>query len=237
MVDDLIPRSPNLVAGSNREGFHLLDTNCGRDYTAGVVADIVSASEGHACDRCGGALRLSRGVEVGNIFKLGTRYSDSFGCSFLDRDGERKPVIMGSYGIGSGRLLACVAEEHNDEKGLRWPITVAPFPVHIVVLRNGETAAANLHDDLAGIGLEPLLDDREEVSAGVKFNDADLIGIPLRLTVGGRSLAEDKIELRLRATGETTAIPLGQIVADVRREADALAGQVAARVVTVPYVD
>jgi len=134
VVDDAIPASPNLVAGANEDGYHLLHVNYGRDYTAEIIADIAAAQDGDACPKCGGALHSVRGVEIGNIFKLGTRYSDAMGCKYLDRDGVEKPVIMGSYGIGSGRLLACVAEEHHDELGLIWPVTVAPFPVHLVAL-------------------------------------------------------------------------------------------------------
>ena len=146
VVDDLIPESSNLVAGANENGFHLLNTNYGRDYKADIIADITAAGDGDGCPRCGSPMRTVRGVEVGNIFKLGTRYSDSMGCTFQDKDGKEKPVIMGSYGIGSGRLLASVAEEYNDNWGLIWPITVAPYHVHLVMLPHkkdeGTTAAA-----------------------------------------------------------------------------------------------
>ena len=140
IVDELIPLSPNLVAGANEEGYHLRNVNYGRVISSHVVADITAAQDGDACPHCGEALRLTRGVEVGNIFKLGTRYSDALGCTFLNENGESQPVIMGSYGIGVGRLLACVAEEHHDERGLTWPVSIAPYPVHLVVLpgkRNG----------------------------------------------------------------------------------------------------
>src|SRR5215208_1640769 len=130
VVDDAIPSSPNLVAGANEEGFHYLNVNYGRDFEANTVADIAAAGEGSLCPECGDAMRAVRGVEVGNIFKLGTRYSEAFGASFLDRDGRRKPVVMGSYGIGLGRLLACIAVEHHDENGLVWPVSVAPYHVH-----------------------------------------------------------------------------------------------------------
>ena len=125
VLDDSIPSSPNLVAGANEDGYHLLNTNYPRDYTADLVTDIAAAEEGFLCPECGHPLRMERGVEVGNIFKLSTRYSDSLGCTFLDREGQPKPVIMGSYGIGVGRLLACVAEQYHDDHGLVWPVTVA----------------------------------------------------------------------------------------------------------------
>ncbi len=237
VVDDLIPTSPNLVAGANEDGYHLLQTNYGRDYTAAMVADIVSVQDGDACAICGGPLHSSRGVEVGNIFKLGTRYSDSLGCTYLDRDGKEKPVIMGSYGIGSGRLLACVAEEYNDNHGLKWPITVAPFQVHIVMLKGGEETAARLHDELTAAGVEVLLDDREDLSAGVKFNDADLIGIPLRLTVGARALKEGGVELKHRGGGAATLVLLGEVTTVVLAEIATLHAEIASRAVTMPYND
>ena len=140
VVDDAILDSPNLVAGANEEGFHFLHVNYGRDFEADTVADIASAEDGSLCPECGDAMRAVRGVEVGNIFKLGTRYSEVFGAGFLDRDGRRKPVVMGSYGIGLGRLLACIAEEHHDERGLVWPISVAPYHVHIVAAEAVEVA-------------------------------------------------------------------------------------------------
>ena len=135
VADELVMGSPNLVAGANEEGWHLLDTNAGRDWQPDLVADIVSADDGDGCSVCGEPLRTVRGVEVGNIFKLGTRYADAFGAHYLDPDGNLKPIVMGSYGIGVGRLLACIAEEHHDERGLRLPVSIAPYPVHLTVLR------------------------------------------------------------------------------------------------------
>ncbi len=237
VVDDLIPASPNLAAGANEDGYHYLHTNYGRDFTAAIVADIVSAADGDACANCGSPLHTSRGVETGNIFKLGTFYSDSLGCTYLDKDGQRKPVIMGSYGIGSGRLLACVAEEHHDEAGLVWPITIAPYHVHLVALKGGEDAAGAIYRDLQGAGVEVLYDDRDEISAGVKFNDADLIGLPLRLTVGGRSLQKGGAELKLRAGKEAALVPLAEVVERVRAEVAALESAARARLTPVPYVE
>jgi prolyl-tRNA synthetase len=207
IVDELVAVSPNLAAGANEDGFHYLNTNYNRDYQADLVADIAAAFDGAACPECGAPLRASRGVEVGNIFALGTRYSDAMGCNFLDEDGSTKPVVMGSYGIGVGRLLACVAEEHHDEHGLVWPVSVAPYPLHLVVLA-GKTQellpqAEALYKQLVDAGLEPLFDDREE-SPGVKFNDADLIGCPLRLTLSERSLKAGGVEVKVRKTGEVS---------------------------------
>jgi prolyl-tRNA synthetase len=217
VVDDLIPHAPNLVAGANEEGFHLLNVNYGRDYTADLICDIAAARDGDLCPQCGAGLRTTRGVEVGNIFQLGTRYSDALGCTYLDREGKPRPVVMGSYGIGAGRLLACIAEERHDEYGLIWPITVAPHHAHLVGLPGAEAEAEKLYADLWAAGVEVLFDDRAE-SAGVKFMDADLIGIPLRLTIGKRSLQQGGVELKRRDRAEKTIVPLDQAVERVKQE-------------------
>jgi prolyl-tRNA synthetase len=220
VVDDLIPQCSNLVAGANEEGFHLMNVNFGRDFDAAMTADIVAVEDGSSCPQCGKPLRLTRGVEVGNIFKLGTRYTDALGCTFLDENGNSRAVVMGSYGIGVGRLLACVAEEHHDDKGLIWPAAIAPFPVHLVMLP-GKTMdtvqiANQLVADLTAAGMEPLFDDREE-SAGVKFNDADLIGLPLRITVSERALKQGGVEFKLRTSGEAWIVPLENAVAEAKK--------------------
>ncbi len=207
VVDDLIPAAPNLVGGANEPDYHIRNLNYGRDFHADVVADIVNADAGAGCPSCGGALELSRGVEVGNIFRLGTWISDAVGCTFLDADDTAKPVVMGSYGIGVGRLLACVAEEHHDEQGLTWPVTVAPFDVYVVALRGGEDGAAQLALELAEQGLDVLLDDRDE-RPGVKFNDADLIGVPIRMTVSARTVADGQAEMKLRRDAQPSRVPL-----------------------------
>ena len=239
VVDDSIPASPNLVAGANEADYHLLNTNYGRDYAADLVADLAAAEEGAACPECGSPLRAARGVEVGNIFQLGTRYSEALGCTFLDRDGQQKPVIMGSYGIGVGRLLACIAEEHHDEHGLIWPVTVAPFQVHLVLLRGkgtpqAEEVATKLYADLQKAGIEVLYDDRDE-SPGVKFNDADLIGLPVRLTVSERALTQGGVEMKLRSKPDKVIVPLDAAVASVRAALDALEAEIAASITPVEY--
>ena len=221
VVDDLAAKSPNLVAGANEEGYHFLNVNYGRDFEADIVTDIVSAADGYACPECGAPLRTVRGVEVGNIFKLGIRYSAAMGALFQDQDGERKPVIMGSYGIGVGRLMASVVEECNDRHGIIWPISIAPYQVHIVALKGGYEVAEQLHADLQAAGVEVLYDDRNE-SPGVKFNDADLIGVPLRITVGGRSLKKGGVELKRRAEKDIALVPLDEVVARVQDEIRAM---------------
>jgi len=240
VVDDAVAASPNLVAGANQDGYHLRNVNFGRDYTATTVTDLAAAGDGDACVRCGGALATARGVEVGNIFKLGTRYSQAAGATYLDPDGVQRPVVMGSYGIGVGRLLACIAEEHHDERGLRWPVTVAPWQVHLVALGgagpDARATADRVERALAGAGVEVLYDDRDE-RPGVQFADADLIGLPLRLTVSSRSLAKGGVETKRRDTDEPVIVDEGDVVEHVRAELQALADAVAARVVPVELGD
>ena len=237
VVDDLIPESPNLVAGANEEGYHLRNVNYGRDFQADMVTDLTTAEDGYGCPECGSPLRAERGVEVGNIFKLGTRYSESMGCYFLDKDGVSKPVIMGSYGIGSGRLLACVAEEYHDENGLIWPITIAPYHIHLVLLSakaGAETTrlAEELYEKLQAHNLDVLFDDRDE-SPGVKFNDADLIGLPIRLTVSTRSLKQDAIEFKRRDQEERTMIPFDDLISTITQEIERMKANIAANVVEI----
>jgi prolyl-tRNA synthetase len=234
IVDDLIEASPNLVAGANEPGYHLRNTNYGRDYLADIVADIAAAEAGYLCPDCGAELTTTRGVEVGNIFQLGTRYSADMNAVFQDEHGEMKPVIMGSYGIGVGRLLACIAEHHHDEDGLVWPVTVAPYPVHLVVLTGAEYASDLIYEQLQAAGIDVLYDDRDE-SPGVKFKDADLIGIPLRITVGKRGLQNGDVELKRRSEKEKKLIPVDGVVEAVRAEVEALQAEVTAGVVPVPY--
>lgn len=239
VVDDLVTTSPNLVSGANRAGYHLRNVNYGRDYSAQIVTDLVAAREGDFCPECGGTLRAVRGVEVGNIFQLGTHFSESLGATFLDSDGKEKPIIMGSYGIGITRLLACVAEQYHDEQGLTWPVTVAPFQVHLVRLAgrgSNETveAADQLYRELQSAGIDVLYDDRDE-SPGVKFNDADLIGVPLRLTVGERGLKSGAVEMKRRTCDEKVMVPLAEVTERVLRELQQMHTGIEARVKMVEY--
>jgi prolyl-tRNA synthetase len=225
VVDDLVVESPNLVAGANRLDTHLRNVNYGRDYTADVVTDVVAASDGHPCPNCGSPLRSVRGVEVGNIFKLGTRYSVAMGATYLDENGESKPVVMGCYGIGSERMMACIIERHHDDQGIQWPITIAPYQVMLVGLGNEKSpevveATERIYNELKQLGIETLYDDRDE-RAGVKFNDADLLGIPLRLTVGAKGLKSGALELKLRRNGELHEIPVESVAAGVKAVIDA----------------
>ena len=214
IIDDSVAYSNNLVAGANEAGYHYINTNFGRDYKS-IVADIASARDGYICPECGEKLTASKGVEIGNIFQLGTRYSAAMNCFYTAEDGSKKPVIMGSYGIGVGRLLACLAEEYNDEKGLKLPISVAPYQVHLISLVKDTQIGEDLYKELQDAGIDVLYDDRKE-SAGVKFADADIIGVPIRITIGNRSLKEGKVEVKIRETDETTSFLLSDLVNEVK---------------------
>ncbi len=219
VVDTLAAASPNLVAGANRPGYHVRNTNVGRDYTPDAVADIANVAEGDACPSCGRPVSLRNGIEIGNIFKLGTRYTAALGADYLGEDGERHPIIMGSYGIGIGRNVACIVEAHHDEKGIAWPAEVAPYRAHLVAIgANKEPQVTEIAERLHALAAaggswnEILFDDREE-SPGVKLTDAELLGMPWILTVSPRSLAAGGVEVTERATGTRTTVPVAQVEA------------------------
>jgi prolyl-tRNA synthetase len=219
VADDSAPGSPNLVAGANKPDTHLRNVNYGRDWSADTVADIALAREGDLCPTCGSEMRCRRGIEMGHIFKLGTVYSEKLGATFLDREGVARIAVMGSYGIGLERLMAAVVEANHDEKGIIWPASLAPYDAHLVALnadRPGVAdAAERLYDELQAAGINVLYDDRDE-SPGVKFNDADLLGMPLRLTVSPRTLDKSAVELKGRREVEPALCPLEQACAEVR---------------------
>jgi prolyl-tRNA synthetase len=215
VVDDSAAGSNNLVAGANRAGYHFRNSNFARDYL-GTVADIAAARAGDPCPECGKPLGADRGIEVGNIFQLGTRYSEPMGATFQDESGRQQPLSMGSYGIGIGRLLGALAEEYHDAAGLALPPSVAPFQVHLLdLLGDGGKEAEALCGELEAAGLEVLLDDRKE-SAGVKFNDADLLGMPLRITLGKKAHKEGQVEFSRRADGESWRVPRERAAEAVR---------------------
>jgi prolyl-tRNA synthetase len=217
VVDALAASSPNLVAGANRIGWHIRNVNVGRDFTPDVITDVDNAQEGDACPNCGSALILRNGIEVGNIFKLGTKYSEAFDARYLGEDGKEHLIVMGSYGIGIGRNVACVVEAHHDDKGIVWPVEVAPYPAHLVSIGANkepqvDEIARGLHDAAAAAGRELLWDDRAE-SPGVKFTDAELLGMPWIVTISPRSLAAGGAEVTERATGERSVRPLADVEA------------------------
>jgi prolyl-tRNA synthetase len=218
VVDEVVAKSANLVAGANETGWHLLNVNVGRDYEPDRVADITAVDDGAPCVVCASPLRTARGAEVGNIFKLGTQYSISLGARYLAEDGTEQPIVMGSYGIGVGRLLACLAEEHHDDRGLLWPASVAPFDVYVCAIgEDGLEAAEPIVELLEARGIEVLLDDRGE-RPGVQFTDAELIGCPVRLTVSKRSLAAGGVEASMRRDpeGARDIVAAGELVEWVR---------------------
>ena len=199
VADDTL-REGQFVAGANRDGRHLRGVEAGRDYRP-RFADLRQAREGDVCPVDGGRLQFQTAIEVGHIFKLGTFYSVAFGATFLDEDGREQPLIMGSYGIGLGRTIAAVVEQHNDEHGIAWPETIAPYEVHVVALPGAEEIAERAAAAIDARGRSVLLDDRDQ-RAGEKFADADLIGCPVRVTAGKKSLEDGAVDIRDRATGE-----------------------------------
>jgi prolyl-tRNA synthetase len=199
VIDESAANVPVSVTGANEKDQHLTGVVFGRDFE-GQVADLRSVVEGDVCPSCGGSLKLFRGIEAGHIFVLGTRYSAQMNANFLDKDGESKPMVMGCYGIGVSRLVAATIEQHNDENGIVWPASIAPYQVHVVQLGAEPEvveAVARVEKELTALGIEPLVDDRDE-RPGVKFKDADLIGIPLRVTIGAKALKTGSVEFKAR---------------------------------------
>lgn len=199
----------NMVVGANKADAHLVNVNLGRDFRVEEFADIRLAQEGDSCPRCPGRLKISRGIEVGHIFKLGTKYSEALRATYLDLEGKERPLVMGCYGIGVGRTAAAAIEQNHDENGIIFPFAIAPFHVLILPVNNKDAeimkAAEGLYGTLSEKGAEVLLDDRDE-RPGVKFKDADIIGIPLRLTVGEKNLKHGKVEIKQRGSGEVTLV-------------------------------
>jgi prolyl-tRNA synthetase len=238
VADDSIAEATNLVAGANEAGWHLTGTNYGRDFTADIVANIAQAREGDICATGNEKLTLRRGVEVGNIFQLGTKYTEANKAYFMAENGESRPIVMGSYGIGVGRLLGCAAEEHHEDKGLKLPISIAPFHVALISLcRKTENAerAESLYQDLLGAKVEVLFDDRD-ATAGVKFADADLRGLPLRVLISDRSLGEGMVEVQRRSDDEREMVPIDQAVGFLQSKIADLFAEIAATLNAAPYL-
>ena len=210
VADKRILSMHNFVVGANEDGYHLINVNLGRDFKPDFEADIRNVKEGDLCPKCGTPLKLHKGIEVGQTFKLGTVYSKKMNAKFLDKDGKEKYFIMGCYGIGVGRTLASIIEEHNDKFGIKWPMSVAPYEVEILPVNMSDEQIKNTAEDLYKLfsdkGIEVLMDDRSDVSAGVKFNDADLIGIPVQVIIGRALKKEGKVEIKNRESGEKTLI-------------------------------
>jgi prolyl-tRNA synthetase len=209
----------NFVAGGNKIDLHLKNVNSGRDFEPEAWADIRYAKEGDPCPKCGAAMRFTTGIEVGHVFKLGTKYSEKMRCEFLDEKGQRRPMVMGCYGIGVTRVAAAAIENHHDGAGIVWPKELAPFQVEVVSIKGKEEKIVKLAEDavaeLEKAGFEVLWDDRDE-SPGVKFADADLLGIPVRVTVGKKSAEGGTADLRTRTNPEQKTVPLADLVKEVR---------------------
>ncbi len=218
VVDAGVSERP-YVAGANRPDYHLRNVVPGRDFALDRVADLTLVAAGASCPHCGKPLVEEQALEVGHTFKLGTKYSAAMGATFLGPDGHDAPIVMGCYGIGLDRLLAAIVQANHDERGIIWPAAVAPYPVHLVGLNldfpEVAEAAESVYATLGAAGVEPLFDDRPD-SPGVKFADADLIGVPLRLTVSRRSLRQSSVELTVRATNQSSLVPLAEVAAAVR---------------------
>lgn len=216
-IDNEVASMSNMIVGANETGYHYENANFERDFK-GKVGDFRNAAEGDTCPKCGKPLTIARGIEVGHIFKLGTKYSEAMGANFIDENGESKPLIMGCYGIGINRTMAAIIEQNNDDNGIIWPISVAPYKVIIVpVVTKDEKqmAAANeLYEKLKGLGIDVLIDDREE-RAGVKFKDADLIGIPIRVTVG-KKINEGMVEFKLRKEADIELVPFDSVIDKIK---------------------
>ena len=213
VVDDSVASTTNLIGGANKPGYHLKNMNYPRDFKADVVADISLARDGMTCVHCGGKLAEKRGIEVGNIFKLGTKYSEPMNATYLTRKGRPQLFFMGCYGIGIGRLLASIVEASHDKDGIIWPPAVAPYQVHLMHIGKGDEVqqgAESLYEELRAQGYEVLYDDRQE-SPGVKFKEADLLGMPLRITISQRTLETDSVEVKRRTEAEKILVKLDEL--------------------------
>jgi prolyl-tRNA synthetase len=218
IADESVRGAVNAVTGAGRKDWHVRGLALDRDARVGAWALFARARAGDPCPRCGRPLDLARGIEVGHIFKLGTKYSEALGCVFTDEKGETRPAVMGTYGIGVGRTMASAVEQHHDADGIVWPLALAPFEVELVSLNAADSAvreaADALYEELGAAGLEVFYDDRDE-RPGVKFKDADLLGFPIRVNVGGRSLKEGKIEVVARRDKSVRAVPRGEALSAV----------------------
>lgn len=220
LVDSRITKMKNLIVGGNETDIHIKNANYGRDFEGEIVEDLLMVREGDTCPKCDEKLQMARGIEVGNIFQLGTKYSEGLGAKYLDENGKEQYFVMGSYGIGVTRTVAAIIEQSHDESGIVWPLNVAPYEVIITVINTKNEEQMNLSNEiynkLTENGVEVLLDDRKE-RAGVKFNDRDLIGIPIRIVVG-KGAVENMVEYSLRETGEKEDVSVDNLFEKIAEE-------------------
>lgn len=221
VVDQSVMQMHNICCGANEEGYHYINVNPGRDFTPTYVADIRLMAEGDPCPHCGAAVKKARGIEVGQVFKLFTKYSQAMHATYLDENGKEQPMVMGCYGIGVGRTMAAAVEQNNDKDGMIWPAAIAPYHVLVVPVNVKDEAsnakAEEIYQTLQKAGLEVVIDDRKE-RPGVKFKDADLIGYPLRVVVGPKTLTTGELEVKVRRTGEVKMLPLDSDYASALKE-------------------
>jgi len=219
-ADHAIQQGANFVTGANKADYHLLNVNEGRDFSVKKFCDIRNVEDGDPCPKCSGRIQLKRGIEVGHIFKLGEKYSKSLKATFLDKDGKEKYFVMGCYGIGVGRTMAAAIEQNFDQHGIIWPIPIAPFQVMVIPLninsKEISDAADKIYDHLSKDKIEVLVDDRDE-RPGVKFKDADLLGIPLQIIIGDRTLKESAVELKIRKDEKIEKVGINEIAKKIVR--------------------
>ena len=217
-MDVNLKHKKNFIVGANKTDYHYKNVNL-KDFEAYKIADIKNIKEGDICPKCGGKIHFDKGIEVGNTFKLGTKYSESLNLNYLDSDNKLKPVVMGCYGIGIERIIAAIIEQNHDEKGIVWPMNVAPYKVGIVLINpkdEEQSKTANeIYNKLQELGIDILLDDRKE-RPGVKFNDMDLIGLPIRITVGKKA-SEGIVEIKKRTEEETRELHINEVIEEIQK--------------------
>ena len=218
VCDESLRESASWACGANEVDYHYTGARPGRDFAVDAWADLVTVVAGDPCPHCDGVLKGARGIEVSQVFELGTKYSEAMGASFMDEDGHEKPLLMGCYGVGVSRTLTAAVEQHNDEHGIIWPVSIAPYEVSLIPLDPKKepcaSTAERLFDELVSAGIETVMDDRDE-RPGVKFADNDLMGFPYQIVLGRRGLERGVVELKDRATGEREDVAVGEVVARV----------------------
>lgn len=220
IADRRLEGANEMISGANKNDYHIAHIDFERDFKPDGYYDLRTIEPNEPCPRCGSPLKISHAIELGHIFKLGTKYADALGATYLDENGKEQPIVMGSYGIGIERIIACHIEQHNDEHGISWDKALAPYGVHVIAAtmnhEQSVATAGEIYRKLQESGLEVLFDDRTNVTAGFKFKDADLLGMPLQVVVGERSLREQKVEIKQRRTGERILVGAEEVVQRIR---------------------